>query len=191
MHPRPEVLFLDANVLYSACCRDLLLEASLAGLCHCRWSDLVLAEVRRALVRHRPELSASRLDRLFQLLAQACPDAQVCVRSAPWVAWPAGLDEADRHVVASAYAAGADAIITFNLKHFPSSSLGRLGLKVMSPDQWLAGQAKTDDVRLSALVERCRGRLGHPPLGRSEHLKALRRAGLIRLADHLGHRPTP
>jgi hypothetical protein len=30
------ILFLDANVLYSACCRDLLLELTLAGLCRCR-----------------------------------------------------------------------------------------------------------------------------------------------------------
>jgi len=34
----PEVVFLDANVLYSACCRDLLVEADVAGLCACRWS---------------------------------------------------------------------------------------------------------------------------------------------------------
>ena len=80
MPVRPDTLFLDANVLYSACCRDLLLEAALDGLCHCRWSGQVLSEVRTALLRQRPELRPPQINRLFDLLGLACPEARNEVR---------------------------------------------------------------------------------------------------------------
>jgi hypothetical protein len=77
------ILFLDANVLYSACCRDLLLELALSGLCRCHWSEQVLAETRRALLRQRPDISGHNIDRLFALMSQACPDALTQTRRPP------------------------------------------------------------------------------------------------------------
>lgn len=188
MSSRPDILFLDANVLYSACSRDLLIEASLGGLCHCRWSDQVLSEVRIALHRKRPDLRPPQLARLFQLLALACPEAltrlrpEVSIRSLPLI------DLADGHVIQGAYTAGADIIITFNLRHFPQRHLSSLGLMAMTPDQWLLAKAKADPVGMSALVERCHLRLSRPPISKSDHLNALRRSSLTQFADFLASR---
>lgn len=182
---RPAVLFLDAIVLYSACCRDLLMEAALDGLCHCRWSDQVISEVRTALLRQRPDLRVKQLDRLFRLLAEACPEALLKVRSMSSLRLPALVDEADAHVIRDAYSAGADIILTFNLRHFPSRIVRQMDLRAVSPDRWLVGQLDAQPERMRAVVERCRQRLHHPPLSRGDHLKAIRRADLIRFADRL------
>jgi predicted nucleic acid-binding protein len=188
MSPRPDILFLDANVLYSACARDLLIEASLVGLCHCRWSDQVLSEVRIALHRKRPDLRPPQVDRLFQLLALACPEAlnrlrpEVSLRLLPLI------DPADGHVIQGAYTARADVIITFNLRHFPRRHLSPLGLKAMTPDHWLLAKAKADPEGMGELAERCRLRLARPPLSKADHLKALRRSGLTQFAVFLDSR---
>jgi len=185
MTSRPDTLFLDANVLYSACCRDLLIEASLAGLCHCRWTTAVLAEVRVALLRARAELKPRQLRRLFDLLGSACPEALTRRRSASAIVFPPLVDPADAHVLRGAFEAQADVILTFNLRHFPSRILGRFGLVAMTPDDWLCSLARTDPVAMVEIIERCRCRLVRPPLSRADHLKALRRSGLPRLTDYL------
>lgn len=159
----------------------------MGGLCHCRWSGQVISEVRIALLRKRPDLRPSQLDRLFQLLALACPDAltrlrpEVSLRSLPLI------DPADGHVIQGAYTSKADIIITFNLRHFPRRHLSPIGLKAMTPDQWLLAKAQADPVGMRELIERCRLRLVRPPLSKSDHLKSLRRSGLTRLAAFLSY----
>ena len=46
-------------------------------------------------------------------------------------------DPADRHVVAAAVKCGAEAIITFNLKHFPEAALDPWDIEVQHPDEFL------------------------------------------------------
>ena len=181
----PEVVFLDANVLYSACCRDLLVEADLAGLCACRWSGGVLEEVGRALRRARPDLPESVLQRSFTLLSVACPDALTVRRPGRLPARPVLPDSGDHHVVASAYASGATTLLTFNLRHFPTRSLRGLHLMALTPDDWFIRLAMARSEELKALVERCRRRLQRPPLSHSRHLEAMRAAGLPQLATLL------
>lgn len=181
----PETVFLDANVLYSACCRDLLIEANLAGLCACRWSDGVLAEVRQALRRARPDLPESALQRTFNLLSVACPDALSVSRSGRLPIRAALPDPADHHVIAAAHASGASTLLTFNLRHFPSRSLRGLPLTAQTPDDWFVRLAMNRPDELEALVERCRRRLQRPPLSRARHLAAMRASGLPHLAAHL------
>jgi len=186
--PRPVGLFLDANVLYSAGCRDLLIEASLEGLCRCLWSLEVLAEFKAALLRTRPDLKLSQIQRLFDLLAFACPDAMQRPRSADLIALPPMDDPADAHVLLGAYESSAEIIITFNLRHFPRRLLGRFGLLAMTPDQWLCSMAKPAPAVMIEIAERCRSRLVRPPLSRADHLEALRRSGLPRFAAFLTSR---
>ncbi len=181
MRTRRDVLFLDANVLYSSACRDLLIEASLAGLCDCRWSPQVLAETRRALVSQRPDLRPAQLDRLFSLLDAACPQALTTVRVTCKLPRDSLIDSADRHVVESARAAGASFIITFNLRHFPQPSLRPYDLTVGSPDYWLSRKFKTHPLVMRQIIERCRQRLRHPPLNPAEHRQAMRQSGLSSL----------
>lgn len=185
---RPVGLFLDANVLYSAGCRDLLIEASLEGLCRCLWSLEVLAEFKAALLRTRPDLKLSQIQRLIDLLGSACPDAMQRQRSAELITLPPMDDPADAHVLLGAYESRAEIIITFNLRHFPRRLLGRFALVAMTPDQWLCSVAKPGPAVMIEIAERCRRRLIRPPLSRTDHLEALRRSGLPRFAAFLASR---
>jgi predicted nucleic acid-binding protein len=47
------------------------------------------------------------------------------------------IEEGDRHVVATAIRGNAELIVTFNLKHFPSRSLVRWGIKPIHPQEYL------------------------------------------------------
>jgi hypothetical protein len=46
----------------------------------------------------------------------------------------------DRHVLAAAVRAGAHAILTENVKHFPAESRAPYSIDVLTPDQFLAHQ---------------------------------------------------
>lgn len=182
---RPDTLFLDANVLYSAGCRDLLIEASLAGLCRCRWSREVLSELDRALRRSRPDLKPTQLRRLMAALVSACPEALLEQHPARAPVLPSMVDPADAHVLRGAIRAQAQVLLTFNLKHFSRRLLARHGLVAMTPDQWLVSLAKSAPSDIMAIAERCRSRLVRPPLTRAHYLASLRRSGLSLLTDFL------
>jgi hypothetical protein len=49
-------------------------------------------------------------------------------------------DKKDRHVLAAAVRAGAHAILTENVKHFPAKSVEPYDIDVLTPDQFLAHQ---------------------------------------------------
>jgi hypothetical protein len=49
-------------------------------------------------------------------------------------------DPNDRHVVAAALCAKAEAIVTFNTRHFPPESVQHYGIVCHTPDEFLAQQ---------------------------------------------------
>jgi hypothetical protein len=74
--PRP-VAFTDANVIYAAASRDLLVGLAVAKVITLRWSEAVHREWTEALIKNRPDLDPLRIRRTHQLLIQALPDALV------------------------------------------------------------------------------------------------------------------
>jgi len=48
--PYPQIV-LDANVIVQALVRDLLRDADAFGLCRVRWTEAILAEAQRTLIR--------------------------------------------------------------------------------------------------------------------------------------------
>ena len=55
----PLIAFLDASVLYPALLRNVLMHLALRDLFQARWSDRVHEEWIAALLRNRPDLTAS------------------------------------------------------------------------------------------------------------------------------------
>ncbi|WP_211214075.1 PIN domain-containing protein [Salisaeta longa] len=106
MSTRPVVLY-DANVLYPAQLRDLLMRLAIADLVRAHWSDAIHEEWMRSLLANRRDLTRAQLERTRDLMEAALPGASVdrYQQNIPKVTLP---DPDDRHVLAAAVHAGAE-----------------------------------------------------------------------------------
>jgi PIN domain len=127
-----EIAVLDACVLFRGGVRDFLLWIAEAGTFSPVWSDMIHEEWMRSR-RDKFGDPASRLDYARSQMEQAFPGASF--DPDPTTLQSLSLpDMGDVHVVATAVAAEANTIVTFNEKHFPAELLGPIGLRVETPD---------------------------------------------------------
>ena len=118
-HPDELLAVLDANVLYPQWLRDVMLTLAAMGYYEPRWSTQIIDEMRRNVLADNPSINPSRFDdTTIASLHAAFPDAVVD----PAGALIAAMDNApgDRHVLATAIAAGARLIVTANIADFRS-----------------------------------------------------------------------
>ncbi len=128
----PLKLFLDANVLYTALLRDLVLRLAVERVCQIHWSAEVQYEWKRHLVDDAGYAEAV-ITRTQARMDAAFPQAQVTGYEGliPELFLP---DPADRHVLAAAMQVRASVLVTFNLKDFPPKVLAEYGLLPLHPD---------------------------------------------------------
>ncbi|MBI6896484.1 PIN domain-containing protein [Pseudomonas putida] len=152
----------DANVLYPAILRDLLMNLALTGVYRARWSARIHDEWKRNLLLNRPDLTQEQLDRTSGLMDAAVPDAPI----SDYEALVSGLDlpdEDDRHVLAAAIKGNASVIVTFNLKDFPDTALRGFDIEALHPDDFIADLWDLDKAAVLEAVQRQRQSLRHPP----------------------------
>ena len=172
------VVFLDANVLYPAGIRDILLQLARRGLITVRWSEDVGAEWRRALQRSKPNVSPEKWDRTWQQLNFHYPSA--LVTGYHYLMDDLQLPDADdRHVLAAAIVGASEVILTANLRDFPSAIVSEHGLEVAHPDDWMRRFLDARPSEFCRAVRDMRRRLRKPPLSVEQHLASLERQGLI------------
>ncbi len=174
--------FLDACVLYPTVLREFLLAVAGEGLFTPLWSPRVLEEWARATSRLGPgHEDVARGE--IAVLNLAWPVALVSDDAGAGISLP---DADDVHVAGAARAAGADLIVTLNLRDFPARILADLGLQVQHPDAFLLGlwRENADAVtRATEKVRREAERLSCKP----QPARALfKRAYLPRLGKALG-----
>ncbi len=117
----------DANVLYSAVHRDLLMFLALSRSFQACWSDEIHEEWMRSLLCNEPGLSRERLERTRRMMDEHVDDC--LVEGYESLIDTLDLpDPNDRHVLAAAIHAGAKIIVTFNLGDFPKSALAPYGI---------------------------------------------------------------
>ena len=122
-----EVVLLDANVLYPAPLRDLLLQLSFTGVYQAHWSADIEVEWKRNLLAARPEL-AERIERTRGGDAtRSAGRAHHRLRPSDPHADPSSI-VTDRHVLAAAIVASAEVIVTFNGRDFPDLALAPHGV---------------------------------------------------------------
>ena len=106
---QPVTAVYDANILYPAPLRDLLIRLARTGLFRAHWTERIQQEWVQALLRDRDDVKAERLARTCQLMLEAVPHALVT----GYEDLIDGLkmpDPNDRHVLAAAIRAGDDVI---------------------------------------------------------------------------------
>lgn len=99
----------------------------------------------------------------------------------PWRRIGSGLnpdvnlsDPNDGHVVAAARRAGAETIVTFNLKDFPADELSRYGLHAQSPNVFLTSVFDAHPEEAMDAMRRLVSSKRHPPRTMSEEIEHLR-----------------
>jgi predicted nucleic acid-binding protein len=175
---------LDACVLYPTVLRELLQGAGEAGLYQPVFSERILREWVLATAKLGPDVPALAAAEAASLRA-AFPRGMV--REHPEIEARLHLpDPNDHHVLASAIASGADAIVTFNAQDFPGHVLASEGIQRRDPDGFLWElQSHHPDV-MAGIVEAVRAK-AEAVSGQPMPLKALlKRARLYRLAKALG-----
>jgi predicted nucleic acid-binding protein len=170
------VVVYDACVLYPAPVRDLLIRLARAGLVRAHWTDQILDECFRSILRTRPELSEP-LRRTRALLIAAVPG---CLIDA-YEDLIDGLtlpDPDDRHVLAAAIRASARSIITFNLKDFPADILAQHQVEAIHPDELVLDLIEAAPAAVTAVLMRQVADLRSPPQSVEQVMELLGRTGL-------------
>src|SRR5690606_41586688 len=103
----------------------------------------------------------------------------------PLMAGLALPDPADCHVLAAAIRAGAQLIVTANLKDFPTEALPPFGIEAVHPDTFVEQQMDLREEIIVGVARRQRAALRNPPLTPVEFLDRLAAQGLIVTADRL------
>ena len=179
----PAVIY-DANVLYPAPLRDLLIRVAMAGLVRARWTDAIHEEWIRNLLRNRPDLGAEQLKRTRQLMDRAVPDCLVI----GYEGLIDGLrlpDMDDRHVLAAAIHAKATSILTLNVRDFPRRALAPHGVTARHPDEFLMALFEEDPEALCQVVRVQRAALSSPRQSVADFLETLRSVGIQRTVARL------
>ena len=167
----------DANVLYPAPLRDLLIRLGRTRLFHARWTEAILDETFRSLEAKRPDLDAEALRRTRRLMCDAVPD---CIVHG-WEALVEHLslpDADDRHVLAAAIRCAAQVIVTANIKDFPSDVLSPFDIEAQLPDTFVLGLIDLDAGAVVTVVHQQQKDLRRNTKSLPEVLDLLERQGL-------------
>jgi len=170
-------------VLYPFSLCDILLRLAERELYHLCWSERILEELRRNLVKNRltEDQAARRIDAMRRTFPEAVIADEVIDRLEPAMA----NDEKDRHVLAAAVGSAADAVITFNLNDFPDEACAPHGVEVTHPDDFLLVLYNLAPAIVTAAMDAQVSALRNPPISRIALLGMLEAAGVPRFAQKL------
>lgn len=109
----PVTAIIDANVLYPAPLRDLIIRLAQIGLIRARWTELIHDEWVRNVLKNNLHVSGERLRRMRELMNEAVRDCLV-IGYEDLIDSLNLPDPDDRHVLAAAVRSGSQVIVTYN-----------------------------------------------------------------------------
>lgn len=180
----------DACVLYPASLRDFLIRLAMTDLFRGRWTNAILDECFRSILRQRPDLTAAALERTRDLMVRAVRNCLVEGHE-PLIDGLDLPDPDDRHVLAAAIRCGAQVIVTTNLADFPPEKLAQYEVEAQHPDDFVLNLIDLDAVTVVRIIHDQAASLRSPPFTAQDVLAALERSGLAvsvaRIRELLGH----
>lgn len=175
---------LDACVMVPVALCDTLLRLAEEQLYRPIWSKRILDEATDAISDIHPDIGSGALQRRVAYMNETFPGALID----DFEQIETGLqlpDPDDRHVVAAALRARADAIVTANLRDFPDHAMQRLDLEVISPDDFLLSQL---DMRSAVVLDALDAQAAatrHPRRSVDDVLTSLAKAGVPNFVDEV------
>lgn len=165
----------DADTLFGATTRGLLIHLDYQGLIRLHWSPLLLDELSRALVHTGRMPDAESARRHEQLMRAALPQAEIPtqrVQAQFASVAPAMRSAKDTHVAACAAAVLAGnfypgtqvvSLVTKNIRDFGVRKLGALGIEVLRPDKFLLDRFQQDPAAVALAFAALRSTLRSAP----------------------------
>lgn len=169
---RPLRYVIDANVLIDAQLRDLFLRCHEARLLTIVVSEQILGEVEGWFRKHRTAAETSRfMTAIRSHLRPVLPTAVVVDQiDRDRAILP---DPHDRHVLAAATHAGADGLVTINIRDFPERELERFNIELLSPDEACCDLLRASREELLEIVREQAEALRAPPMTLEDFLGRL------------------
>jgi hypothetical protein len=165
----------DADTLFGATTRGLLIHLDDQGLMRLHWSPLILDEMSRALVDTGRKPDAESARRHEQLMRAALPQAEIPTRQvqAQFASVASAMRSAkDTHVAACAAAILAGdfypsnqvvSLVTKNIRDFGVRKLASKGIEVQRPDAFLLERFQQDPAVVAAAFAALRATLRSAP----------------------------
>ncbi|MFE0426868.1 PIN domain-containing protein [Streptomyces sp. NPDC058953] len=174
---------MDTNVLFPFSVMDLMLALTEDSVHTVVWSERLLMEWERVIVREerRSKESARAVTRAIRRFFADCE-----IGESAYVHLLDGIpgrDPDDRHHTAAALAAGADTLVTWNLADFPAAPLAQRGLHVVDPDTYLCDLYGRWPDEVTETVVRLAEEKRNPPMTFAVAVDRLAKAGVTRFAD--------
>ena len=176
------IALLDASVLYPAPLRDLFMNLALLDVFQARWTNQIHDEWTCNLLKNRPDLHVSRIERTRALMNQHVRDC--LVHHFEHLIAALQLPD-DRHVLAAAIRARAKFVVTANLKHFPADLLEPYEIQAIHPDDFILKLFKSNPTGVLAALYEQRSNLQKPPITAQTLLEILEQQGLKRTVKQL------
>ncbi|GAA0841091.1 PIN domain-containing protein [Streptosporangium amethystogenes subsp. fukuiense] len=171
-------VFVDTNVLFPFSLMDLMLALTEDAVHTMVWSDHLLEEWERVIVReqHRRAPAAARIGAAIR---EFFADTRVSEDDYKHLLdRMEGPDPDDRHHMAAAVAGHVQTLVTWNLADFPVSFLGRYGLTVTDPDTYLCSLLSQSPHEVMGVLARMAAGKRRPPMTVLDIVDALNRAGI-------------
>ena len=175
------IALLDANVLYPAPLRDFLLRLAEADLFLPKWSDEIHNEWTRNLLKNRPDLKTTQLEKTCQAMDNAFQGANVKGFKSLIIQLDLP-DKDDRHVLAAAIKSKAHVILTFNKKDFPAKSVKPYSIDIKGPDEFVVSLFKSNAPKVLETFSRLINALKKPPQTEDQLLMTFKKCGLTESA---------
>ena len=178
-------VFVDTNVLFPFSVMDVMLALTEDGVHEVLWSQALLAEWERVIVREQRR-SAAAAAAITAAIRECFAEGEVPESAyAHLVAQMPGGDPDDRIHMAAAIAGGAEAIITWNQADFPAGPLADHGVRVCRPDEYLCGLLESWPGGVVATVVRLASEKRRPSMTVADLTGLLTKAGVPDFAERL------
>ena len=186
------LLFLDANILLTQYLRSVVLDLADAGLCRVHWTDQVMAEVRRNLLKPKFRKTPEQADGLIAAINEAFPDALVQGWEALETDFAGKTDPKDAHVAAGAlrlsravYGGQKVLLTSSNLKHLPQAAFAGTNVRPARPGPVLKDLLAAEPA-VAQVLDDMLTRFKAPPVTKKDLLEVLDRSGCAVFATALG-----
>ena len=181
-------VFVDANELFPFSTMDVVLALAEDLIIDFVWSDELLDEWQRVIVREGKRTAGSArsvADAIRQFFASGRIDPASYRETLDDVP---GRDADDRVHAAAAIAGRADVLLTRNHRDFDTAYLRDHGVRLMTADAYLRDLLRRRPVDIGAAVRRLAATKRNPPKTPCDVVDGLRRGGAVGFADRLGER---